>query len=89
MSLHVGKSGVSVGMMHTLSLRCEICGGVKARQKKSRRVKNKWFMCSECMTSTPPDEHRCNAKTLQKQRCKRWTLGKGYTCCAIHEGKKC
>ena len=28
------------------------------------------------------------AKTVNKQRCKRWTLGKGYTRCTIHEGKQ-
>jgi len=74
-------------MIHTLNLRCEICGGVKAHQKKSRRKKNKLFMCSECMNSTPPDEYRCNAKTVQKQRCKKWTSGRGHKYCSIHEEK--
>lgn len=87
MSLHVRESGVSVNMRHTVSLRCEMCDGVRGSQKKSRRVKNTWFMCSECMNSTPPDEHRCNGKTVSKQRCKRWTLGKGYKYCSIHEEK--
>ncbi len=87
MSLHVRESGVSINMRHTVSHRCEMCDGVRSSQKKSRRVKNTWFMCSGCMNSTPPDEYRCNGKTVNKQRCKRWTLGRGYKRCSIHEEK--
>ena len=75
-------------MIHTLNQRCEICNGVRAHQKKSRKKKNTWFMCSECMNSTPLNEHRCDAITTYNKRCKRWTIGRGHTRCSMHEVKK-
>ena len=77
---------------HTLSQRCELC---QKEIGKSNNKKRKYpiIICSGCLASLPPEEHRCiaevgsGAPSSPIRRCRRWAKWEE-PMCPMHTNKK-